>query len=86
VFRKERQINTKMLFVKTKQETIWLFLLPAWFGCEDNMFKHVKTCLNMFRHVQTCSDMFRTLFIIFIGVSLQINQQDMCDARKRNFE
>jgi len=45
---KERQINTKMLFVKTKQETVWLFLLPAWFGCEDNLevdrFRHVKTC------------------------------------------
>jgi len=53
--------------------------------CSD-MFRHVQTSSSMFRHVQTCSDMFRTLFIIFIGVSLQINQQDMGDARKRNFE
>ena len=27
VFMKDRQINTKMLFVKTKQETVWWFLL-----------------------------------------------------------
>jgi len=26
---KERQMNTKMLFVKTKQETVWWFLLPG---------------------------------------------------------
>jgi len=67
VFMKEGQINTKMLFVKTKQETVWLFLLRAWFGCEDNlevdMFRHVQTCSDLFRHVQTCSDMLRLVQI-----------------------
>jgi len=27
VFMKDGQMNTKMLFVKTKQETVWWFLL-----------------------------------------------------------
>jgi len=28
-YKENRQTNTKMLFVKTKQETIWWFLLPG---------------------------------------------------------
>jgi len=69
---KERQTNTKMLFVKTKQETVWWFLLlgrvwlrlslagllPGW--------ENVKTTLEL--------DIFRTLFILFISVSLPNNQ------------
>jgi len=33
MFRKDGQINTKMFFVKTKQETVWLFLLAGLVGC-----------------------------------------------------
>ena len=77
MFRKDGQINTKMFFVKTKQETVWLFLFAGLVGCGQDG--------NMWRQLR--SDMFRTLFIIFIGVSLLTNQlQNMCDARKRNFE